>query len=80
MILNDAHTPHIMHASYGHTLRRTDWAKVSTDEDSVDLPSDTTESVLHNALTDMHRSGNNRQASSPSAQDSGYSPSDAEQG
>ena len=40
--------------------RRTDWAKVSSDdEDSVDLPADATESALHNALTDMHRSGVN---------------------
>ena len=58
---------------------RTDWAKVSTDEDSMDMPADTTESVLHDALTSMHRSGANSQPSSGSGQDS-CSPSDAGQG
>lgn len=49
---------------------RTDWAKVSTEsEDSSDLPADATESALHNALTDMHRSGANVQTSSAGAGD-----------
>ena len=38
---------------------------MSTDsEDSVDLPADATESALHNALKDRHRSGANVQPSS----------------
>ena len=49
---------------------RTDWAKVSSDsEDSSDLPADATESALHNALTDMHRSGANVQTSIAGAND-----------
>ena len=40
---------------------------MSTDsEDSVDLPGDATESALHNALTDMHRSGANVQSTTGS--------------
>lgn len=58
---------------------RTDWAKVSTDEDGTNLPADTTESALHDALTSMH-SGDSRQSSSPSVQDSRHSATDAEQG
>ena len=49
---------------------RTDWAKVPGDsEDSSDLPADATESALHNALTDMHRTGANVQTSSAGAGD-----------
>ena len=57
-------------------LYRTDWAKVSTDsDDSVDLPADATESALHNALTDMHRTGANTGSNSASV-DNGSKPED----
>lgn len=47
---------------------RTDWSKVPQDsEDSSDAPVDATESALHNALTNMHRSGADGQSSSASA-------------
>ena len=38
-------------------------------EDGSDPPADTTESALHNALTDMHRSGANVQTSSANTGD-----------
>lgn len=56
--------------SYGEFVfqSRTDWSKVPSDgEDSGDLPADATESALHNALKDMHRSGGNVQSSSASS-------------
>ena len=76
IVLRAAITPAITTLVCQH---RTDWAKVSTDEDSMDLPADTTESVLHGALTSMRRSAANSQPSGGSGQDS-YSPSDAEKG
>lgn len=58
-------------------LYRTDWAKVSTDsDDSVDLPADATESALHNALTDMHRRGDNVGSNSATA-NNGSKPEDS---
>ncbi|DBA86837.1 hypothetical protein WJX79_009019 [Trebouxia sp. C0005] len=65
--------------SYGEFVfqSRTDWAKVSTDsDDSVDLPADATESALHNALTDMHRRGDNVGSNSATA-NNGSKPEDS---
>lgn len=54
---------------------------MSTDsDDSVDLPADATESVLHNALTDMHRSGANVASSSAPSGDGLDAESNATQG
>ncbi len=62
-------------------MYRTDWAKVSTDsDDSVDLPADATESALHNALTDLHKSGANVPRSSPPDNDESDAETDAIQG